>query len=339
MDIKLRKKAILFSLMSILFSILFVTIFSQNFTSTYEDRIPGSNIRIKVMDIYTRNLETYIGNSIKISAYRTLDAITEYRKTQALGFFSDSGEFNLTFSECMRCGYVNCTAIPNSANNCSIYPYDITSRLENIKNISKEELNIRMNYTINNITIHQNYPFEVEVIVNITYNITDDSGEEYYARWDKSRLISQSVTIIGLLDPAGYLNDTSDKYDRTIKRYSGNCGEASSCWNPTTTEQFYNESSFRYDRYRGTSFLQRYWNDNNASDCCGIETILHPGELTNPNKDISYIDHYYWNKIYSCGNGDTMYNVTLGNDNVSLDINTTLRVYHLVVGDPDKICN
>jgi hypothetical protein len=325
--------------MSVLFSILFVTLFSGNFTSTYEERMPGSNIRIKVMDVYARNLETYIGQSIKVSTYRSLDAVTKYRNTSGLGFFSDSGEFNRTFSECLKCGYVNCSD-QSVANNCSLGQYHLISRLEYIKNLSKNELNIKMEYSINNITIHQNYPFEVEVRVNISYNITDYSGKEYYARWDKSKVIIQPVVIIGLLDPSGYINDSTDKYNRTIKRYSGECIDKPSCWNPTTTEQFYNESSFRYDPNRGVSFLQRYWNDHNISSCCGIETILHPDELTNPNSDISFIDNYYWNSIYSCNNpGNVIYNITIDNDEISLDVNSTIKVYNLTVNDQDVICS
>ena len=53
---KLHRKAVLFSLISVLFSVLFITIFSQNFNTLYEDRIPGSDIRIKVIDTYVEIL-------------------------------------------------------------------------------------------------------------------------------------------------------------------------------------------------------------------------------------------------------------------------------------------
>ena len=102
-----KRKAVLFSLISVLFAILFITLFSQSFNTLYEDRIPGSNIRIKVMDTYTRNFERYIGESIKISTYKALNNITIYnREHNSNRFFIDSQEFNDTFENCMICGYI-----------------------------------------------------------------------------------------------------------------------------------------------------------------------------------------------------------------------------------------
>lgn len=323
MDIRLGKKAVLFSLMSVLFAILFITIFSQGATTTYEDRLPGSNIRIKVMDIYTKNLETYIGESIKISTYRTLDAITKYRDTHGLGFFSNFSSFNQTFNNCMTCGYVDCTN-QNTTNNCSLENYDIISRLDNIKTLSLMQLNIGMEYSINSIDIYQEYPFEVQVALNISYNVTDNSGKTDYARWEKNNVIIQSIAISGLIDPKGYINDVTNKYNRTIKKYSGVCEFNEQCWNFTNTEQFYTEKSFRQFK-GGASFLQRFWNDNNASDCCGIETILHPAELNPPNLNNSYIDNLYWNGTYTCGNGLQIVNISLNSEDVHFDAGTAAR--------------
>jgi hypothetical protein len=321
---KFGKKAILFSLMSVLFSILFVTIFSQNFTSTYEDRMPSSNIRIKAMDIYTKNMETYIGSSIGTSTYRALDAITIYRSTHG-GFFNNSGEFNQTFSNCIICGYVNCSnQIPS--NNCNLSQYTLVSRLNNITTLSLQEMNIKMEYKINSIEISQeNHPFIVQVKLNISYNVTDNSGGNYYATWSKNeQIITRSVSIIGLLDPKGYINDTiTHDGNRTIIEYTGECAYNEACWNLTNVEQFYTEKSFRY-YVNGTSFLHRYWNDNTPSEVCGLETILHPSDISNLDKKDSYIDHYYWENTYTCSNGKIL-NISINSDSVHLDDITAAR--------------
>jgi|GEM_PF-1799414 len=332
MDIKFRKKAILFSLMSILFSILFVTIFSTNFTTTYEDRIPSSNIRVKVMDTYTKNLETYISGSIKTSTYRALDEITKYRYVNG-GFFKNFSDFNNTFSNCMVCGHINCSNMLSA--NCSIGnskdKYYLISKLEDVKNISLDKMNIKMEYKINSVEITQDTqenprhdPFSIQVAVNISYNVTDNAGGNYYATWNKEKVISQAVTIIGLLDPTGYLSDSTHDNNRTITQYQGSCAFDESCWNPVTTEQFYNESSFRYYS-NGISFLQRYWNDNTPSYYYGLETILHPTDIPGINLTNSYIDNYYWNNDHTCASGKTILTMTLGSDTVHLDTTTAAR--------------
>jgi len=313
------KKAILFSLISVLFSVLFITIFSQNFATSNEDKIPGSNIRIKVIDTYVRNFETYIGDSIKLSTYRTLDEITKYRDNNGK-FFNSFQQFNQTFYNCMTCGQVSCPG----GDSCNLGTNYLVARLNNISVLSQQQLNINTTYTINSIDITQNYPFEIEVTLDISYDITDDSEGSHYARWSKRKTITQSVTIIGLLDPTGYLNDSTNTYNRTIKRYSGICQFDEACWNYTTTQGFYQDSSFRYYR-NGTSFLNRYWNDNEGVSCCGIETIIHPQEISTIDKNNSYIDHYYWNETYTCSGGKQIMNVTFGTDEIHLDKDTALR--------------
>ncbi|MGV8171401.1 MAG: hypothetical protein ACP5OA_01780 [Candidatus Woesearchaeota archaeon] len=324
MGIRKNRKAILFSLISVLFSMLFITIFSQNFSTLYGDKTPGSNVRIKVIDTYTRNFETYISNSIELSTYKTLDAITEYQKNKG-EFFDDFVEFNRTFYNCMMCGYINCSNQTN-AYNCSLDGYDLTSRINTVSDLSMQQMNIKTMYNITYITISQDYPFEVEVVVNITYNITDALGEQYYAKWSKNNTIHRSVSIIGLLDPFGSITDgpSGTDYTRRITRYSGECVNNQSCWNDITVERFYEEKSFRYYR-NGTSFLQRYWNDSTDSNTAGIETILHPEELGTPNLNRSYIDHYYWIGENSCNNGGIILNTTLDGDRVHLDLQTIIR--------------
>lgn len=331
MDIKLKKfkrKAVLFSLISVLFSVLFVTIFSQNFKTTYEDRIPGSNIRIKVMDTYVRNFETYLGDSIKISTYRTLDAITNIKHTER-AFFTDEASFNTTFSECMKCGYTNCVARVTECN----LQYYLEARLNNITNLSDEELNIKTTYKINSIKIEHESAFNVRTTVNISYNVTDDSEELNYARWNKNIIVEQSVSIIGLLDPIGNINDGTNTYNRTIKEYTGTCQGDPSCWDPTNTEEFYEDMSFTLAKDRGISFLQRYWNDTTPSKY-GIETIIHPTELPSPDGNNSFIDRRYWNNTFTCNYnpGMSISIYVLDGEYVSLDSNSS-SWYGLTVGD------
>ncbi len=328
MDMKKNKKAILFSLISALFSVLFITLFSQSFL-IQEERMPGSNIRIKVMDVYTRNFEKYLGDSIELATYKTLEGMTLRRDVTGT-FFADSGAFNRSFYNCMMCGYFNCS-LPNPTNNCSLGQNDLTSSINNITQLSLEQMNIKTDYIINSIEIYQMYPFEVEVAVNISFNITDASAGETYAVWHKEKIINQSVQIIGLLDPAGKILD--DEYSRRIKKYSGPCEFNQSCWSDTTTASFYQSESFRYSG-NSTSFLQRYWNENTKSVCCGIETILHPGELTPLEEDNSYIDQYYWSGENSCANGYLILNITLGGDEVHLDEFTATRYGVVASGRP-----
>jgi len=328
MNRKVNKKAILFSLISVLFSVLFITIFSQSFSTNLEDKIPSSNIRIKVMDVYTRNFESYVESSIKISTYRVLESITADRKSK--DFFSNFADFNRTFHDCMVCGKFDCSS-PGSPQCPSGDPgYDLNSRIKNIANLSLNQLNIKTEYAINSVDIHQDYPFEVEIVVNISYNVTDNAGG-YYAKWTKNEIINQTVSIIGLTDPLGYINSTGN-YSRSIQRYNGPCEFDDSCWNYSTTKAFYESGEFRYYS-NGTSFLERYWNDNTPSSCCGLEHIMNGTSLHGVDTMNSYVDHYYWSNTYKCvainPNSPKILDITFDSDAVSFDTGSASR-YNIV---------
>jgi len=335
MDIMNNRKAIMFSLMSVLFSILFITLFSQNFSTVLEDRAQGSNVRIKVMDNYAKNFETYVGESMELSAYKALDAITEYQMDRG-EFYNNFTEFRDAFYNCMMCGYVDCSD-RTVANNCSLEGYDLTSRVDTIIDLSNQQLNIKTVYSINSINISQTQPFDIDVTAEIYYGITDVSSEEFYASWSKNNTITREISIIGLLDPLGNINEAGGtSYSRRILRYNGICANNQSCWNYINTVQFYNEKSFRHYQ-NSTSFLQRYWNDS-ANSNIGIETILHPDELDTVNMGYSYIDQHYWIGEYSCTSGDPIFNVTLGGDEVHVDVEALIR-YNLANNISTVYCN
>jgi hypothetical protein len=319
---RMGKKAVLFSLIAVLFSVLFITMFSQSFSTTLEDRIPSSNIRIRVLDIYVRNFESYAENSIKISTYRTLESITRDRQNK--GFFADFQEFNRTFHDCMTCGKFECSNPASGQCDLGEPGYDLNSSIKKIADLSLNQLNINTEYAINSINIYQDYPFEVEVLVNISYNVTDNAGG-YYARWTKNKVINQTVAIIGLTDPLGFIGSTG-KYTKYIKRYTGKCEFDASCWDYTTTKAFYQAQEFRYYP-NGTGFLQRYWNDPSPSECCGIEHIMNGTSLPGPDTRNSYIDRYYWSGRYTCrGFGDPkILRILFDGEAVSLDESTASR--------------
>jgi hypothetical protein len=315
----LKKKAVLFSLISVLFSVLFITVYSSNFNTMYEDRIPGSNIRIKVMDNYARNFESYVASSVKISGYKILDGLTQNIAT-GMPAPLDHKAFNDTFANCMKCGRNIC---PGGSYTCVNGNQYLTGMLDTITATSLQQLNINTNYTINSIGIEQNYPFEVQVIVNLSYKVTDNSSTKYYAQWTKNVIISQPISIIGLNDPTGF--KYGESYNRRIVRYTGLCEFDEACWTSDVTSQFFNERKYRYYT-NGTSFLERYWNSNNPSDCCGIETIIHPNELVPPteNDDRNYIDHNYWSGGSNCSNSK-MVTVIMNGESITFDQSTAAR--------------
>jgi hypothetical protein len=291
------KKAVLFSLISALFAILFVTIYTQNLHTGTDTAMLATNIRIKVMDVYIGNFEQYIADSSRIAGRNALIGITSERASR--GFFASQAAFDKAFSDCMKCGLMNCANASSGA--CMNPSADMASRINNIINLSAAQLNINTTYAINNITASQKYPFEVVISVDISYNVSDNNGDAGiggYAVWHRHSIIQETISIIGLYDPMISIA-TGSNYTRPVIMYNGSCQYNSTCWNLTTFTQYYASGQYRYTTY-GTGFLQRYWNDSMPSSCCGIESILDPLRLGNTDYNTSMVDYQYWSNKYRC---------------------------------------
>ena len=95
--LKSRKRAVLFTLLSVLLSALFLALFSSEFSYTVDDRATAADTRISVLDTYVKNFESYTDQSLNIATYKTLDSMYSYCILKNK-FFNDSGDFNFTFA-------------------------------------------------------------------------------------------------------------------------------------------------------------------------------------------------------------------------------------------------
>jgi hypothetical protein len=290
----MKKKAVLFTLISLLLASMFIALFSAQYQYNLEDRASASNTRVKVMDTYVKNFETYVDDSLQISSYKTLDALYSYIVGRN-SFFSDSAEFNNTFYNCLACGYLNCTT---KATSCPapIAGNDLGTMLSNITMLANQTLNIATDYTINSVSVYQVRPFEVEVDLDISYEVSDISSSDY-AEWNIRKIIHQTISIQNLYDPLTALN-TKNNYRKIIKP-TNICADATvndTCWNMNNTILFYNSQEYR-QYYNGTNYLNRFWNKTVSSGYSGIESFLNVSYVSGNN---TYVDTYYWNGKYSC---------------------------------------
>ncbi len=323
------KKAILFTLISVLFSALFISLFSEDYSTSITESIPSTNIRIKVLDTYTRNFDKYTDHAFEIATYKTLESITQYNKIQGR-FLPNEQSFNDTFENCITCGLMDCNIPLSPACQDPISGYDLNKSLTNISDLARSELNINTTFKINSVEITQKLPYEVEVTLNLSYNVSDNAGGDY-ALWERNRVTTQKVSIIGLSDPLFYPS-TDGLMNRQIIRYTGSCEFNESCWNVTNVKYMFDRAEYRFS-VLGTSYIQRFWNSSTASACCGLESFLNSTMLGNwVRVNNSFVDHYYWAGNYSCQGTPGETPIIIFNNiytNFSLDEETASR-YNII---------
>jgi hypothetical protein len=281
------KRAVVFTLISSLFATLFIVLFSYDFQTIFEDVTSASNMRIRVMDTYVKNFESYIGGSLRVSTYRTLDSIYTERLANGSPFRTQQ-DFNYTFVSCMSCGYTNCTSMSKQCNG------SFASFMNNITFSALSNLNINTSYRINSITLYQTYPFDVEVSLDISYNVSDNINTNF-SSWARRVVINETISIIGLKDPLVGLKSYNN---RSIKQNTVCLYQ--SCWNKDTAKVFFDNKEYRHYP-NGSSYLQRFWNITAISSCCGLETFLD-STIANYSTFNSYVDIYYWTGQYNCTN-------------------------------------
>lgn len=305
----IHKKAIIFSLIAVLLAILFISLYTTQFTVQGDEGTIATATRAKVIDTYVRNFEKYTESSLKIATYRNLDSLTKQQIIDptwsdgviGLKFYEDEDTFTRVFINCATCGYVDCNT--PSVNTCSPdnKNYGVEQFLNNISQLAQEHMNINTTYTITIETIEQDSPFEVVVNATIAYVISDLIDANHF-RWNNTKTISVRVPINGLLDPMTsiYSNGT---YNYSITP-TNICKYNESCWNLVTATQFYKAQEFR-DMSNATAYLSRFWESGQItpSECCGIEAFLNISKL-NVTENNSYIDHEFWAGTHQCNESD-----------------------------------
>ena len=272
-NFRIGKRGVLFTLISILFAVLFVTIFSYGFKEAKLQSNNPERLRVKVLDSYMRNFEQYSSDNLRVGTYETFDVMTN--NVKGSGFYANKAAFNLAFE----------TTLTNSLN----------TKLDVIKSKADTELNIQSKYTINKITLSQKYAYEVDVSLDITYYAADKANPSVYSNWSKTKIINGTVSILGLKDP--YILRKDNAYTRTIKRYNGDCEFSDTCWNLAEVKSFYDNEQYRYSP-SAPSFLQRFYDDQTGSNCCGIETFINPTKTAATTNIM--IDRLYWSTTQTC---------------------------------------
>ncbi|MFA5797356.1 MAG: hypothetical protein WC916_04950 [Candidatus Woesearchaeota archaeon] len=332
-----HKQAIIFSLIAVLLAILFISLYTTQFTVQGDERTIATATRAKVIDTYVRNFEKYAESSLKIATYRNLDILTKEKITDHT-FYADEEEFKSTFMNCTTCGYINCESAPAMICSPDGKNFGVEQFLNNISQLAKAHMNINTTYAITIQKIEQDSPFEVKVTAQIMYVVSDMVDANNF-RWNKTTIIIATVPIDGLFDPLTSIY-TNGSYNYSITPTTL-CKFNESCWNITTTTQFYRAQEFRY-MPNATAYLPRFWNDNTLSSCCGIEALLNITKL-NVTENNSYVDHEFWTGMHICNETDpttqTIIEFTTIDPSTHFRLDDNAAARYNIAGNGVQVCN
>ncbi|HLC49825.1 MAG TPA: hypothetical protein VJI97_00170 [Candidatus Nanoarchaeia archaeon] len=301
--IKMNKKGIFFTFIAITMMIVFIILFTQQPDLSLTRNSNGVLVRISSIDDYIDDLEkSYLKTALQTSSYKAIFSLIEYEKGGA--YLAD---FNESFFEVASNGTIEDpygSGIHVLIDTITGKKIMENSTMENwtksISDTASSTFNINTTIKINNITALQSNPWEIDITLDA--NITVASN---VAKWKKRSMIQTSIPIEGLSDPY-FLVNTNGAYDNKIKKSSVIFNQ----WNISKArEHLRNGTYVHWQNSQAPSFIMRFTNSINPSECCGIESLVNPNKLAIPDNIESYTDYLFWTSAYS-SRCIELYNIT-----------------------------
>lgn len=283
------KKGIFFTAASIL--IVSFLLSSATYTS-YTSRAQEAAIveaRVTYADDYVSDLSrVYLPRIIHVSGYRAMYALTEYLKDNAI---ADEDAFNDLFKELLLKGTIS------GAEQDLMKGYSLFYKLSEIETKSADVLRIRTSFAKDYDAVdvrasQTGFTGPWQINVNLSINYTVDVVSAF---WNRSETINSTFSIEGLHEP---LLVSKEKYENAVRQRNNTA--------LNITGFYYGVNSMTYSFNKNApSFLQRFYNDFTASECCGIETMINPKKISVA-AEKSYAD---W-CVYSARCTETLYYVS-----------------------------
>ncbi len=284
----MNKKAILFSLMAIGLSSLFLILFSSIFYEPINTNAEAINTRIKSLDKSINDFYQFAEEAMPVAGKNALKAL--YNEINNTGpTYLQTGTFKTRFSECAT----NSTSCQNR--------HSLESLLNNYSTALRRTNNAEYKFKINNFSIIDEASFAFRLRANITLTVKDP-----LASWNLTRIILTTMSIEGTPDPL-WLN-INRSYYRIIKINDLQDTD----FNKQKILKFIQNGEYRSsndapclsDRYEG--------NFDKIGGRCGIESIvdIRKQGLT-PSNAVPHTDYHLVNgRSYDCSNGDPVMNFT-----------------------------
>ncbi len=282
------KKGVFFTFIALFMIILIISYVTTKENYRYRERSSAISMRIKTMNKFMQDFEEDINRELYIGGYRALISMNAYVKL-IQGYVP---EVNQVFAEILVNGTANGTTMDLMSQETQ--GADITSWLARI-NEESSKLNIYVNMYINKIEVSQVSPWDIEIQLNATVNISDQKN---LASWNFNKIYARQISILGFEDPL-YTVGTADRVTNliNISPYTEFViGGNPSNLNDHVTNSYYVTST------QSPSFLMRFSGELSASPY-GIESMIYPEEIGAQTaiKPRSVIDYIYFGNQTTVG--------------------------------------
>lgn len=280
-EIKLQKKGIFFTFISIFFLFLFFTFLQLTNVEDETDDLNSQVTKIGVSNTIARSLETEFFPALaKISTTGALRGTLSYVEDTQISIPLD--EQNRVFKSFIVNGTHPSEGVVRSQNN-------LTYLAELLQTTLTDEIyaNVTLGFQTAFMNISQLSPWDLQIEILFWYSFVNDDFS-----WDnKTLLVRENVSLIGLNDPLFLFESIQKPITRSNRSVLD--------WNISNLAQHIR--SGEYKAYTDApSFLNRLANESSGS-FFGIESLINPTNVgvVGLMQEKSYVDYLYFSD-YDC---------------------------------------
>lgn len=273
-----NKKSIFYTISAIALTIVIITTYSAYDTYRLSEKMDVVQTRIETVNFFIKDVERDIGKGMNIATFRTLLSFNQFIATN--GTFI--GNINEGFKESFLNGTINKQSL-------GLMKDSTFTDWANKISAEANKVDIKFNFTINDVKINHTDPWTVSVGLNISLNIRDKRNTSY---WIRDRYLTNTISIIGLEDPLYIVNSKGRVTNVVVK---SNITQFVIGGKVDNLMKHMNNSWYVASN-TSPSFLMRF-EGNLGNSSYGIESLVNLGEFEAQGltlKDRSIVDYIYF---------------------------------------------
>ncbi|PIY60629.1 hypothetical protein COY95_00790, partial [Candidatus Woesearchaeota archaeon CG_4_10_14_0_8_um_filter_47_5] len=188
-----NKKGLFFTFISIIIAFSLLVLFTKSKSVLVEDDTTVVKGRILFVNDYVVTLkEQYFPESVRVTTYRALHAITYYMNETPF-FFVNYTDFNRNFTEVFLYGRISGQPIDDLTHRSIMANRSFYDRFYQLQELSEKNLKFRSGMKVHNVTLYQSNsttPWAVGVRVNLTFWIIDE-----FASYNATEIVDTMLDI------------------------------------------------------------------------------------------------------------------------------------------------
>lgn len=279
MRLRRGRRAILFSLMTILLGGFFILLFWGMNAPRLDTTSSAVETRVSVMNNHLTMWDAYIRDAAMITTRGALLGITKNLTGNTVPMQVADVAGNI--SSCLSTGQANLgggrfNCAPDNTNS------SLPAKLDAFIALTQEALNINTTYALSDdISVTDWAPFELRVSFGVNYTV-QDSAPPLFAKWNRSKRYDVVVSVEGLPDPAfnrygtQFMNSPFTR--RNITRYA----VPRDLMSKENISDMVARREYTEDRELAPTYLERLAGiitpPFDPASSSGIETLLRPSE-------------------------------------------------------------